>query len=228
MLNKEAIDYVEGIDVPAFDVRAVRSRQVEPVRSYTWRQGAIAAAAFAVVVSFIFSGPAVLAQVERTLRAFVSTGGQMQAVPVESLTLDRARASVPFTVIAPGAIPAGFTGTVDEIDPGPSRFDSRLVFRFSNGTGPGFTIVESSAMQAGMKQHLWMTEGKGGMLPRLPGLPPASTGRHAFVEFRGNSVTRRVSIEPISWTVAGTHIDLVSPPGLLTKAQIEAIRRSML
>jgi hypothetical protein len=227
MLNKETIDYVEGIDVPAFDLRSIRARRVKPI-SNAFRQRAIAAAAAALLVVFVSSGPAVLAQVERTLRAFVTIGGRMEAVPVQGVTLEEARARVPFTVVAPAAIPAGYQGSIDEIDAGPSPFDARLIFRFSNGAAPGFTIMESSAMQAGMKQRLWMTTGKNGALPRLPALPASATGHHAFVEFHGNGVTRRISVEPISWTVGGTRIDLVVPPGLLSKAQIEAMRRSML
>ena len=227
MLSKETIDYIEGIDVPDFDLRSIQARCVERVGSIAWRQPAIAAAAVALVIAFTLSGPAVLAQVERTLRAFVVTGGRTEAVPVQSLTLDQARARVPFTVIAPAAVPAGYQGTIDEIDPGPSRFQSRLVFRFSNGTAPGFTIMESSATQAGTKQRLWMTVGKRGALPPAPGLPAASTGRHAFVEFHGNVVIRRMTIEPISWTVDGTRIDLISPPGVLSKVQMDAIRRAM-
>ncbi|HZY98834.1 MAG TPA: hypothetical protein VFE36_04630 [Candidatus Baltobacteraceae bacterium] len=227
MLSKETIDYVEGIDVPKFDPRAVQARRAEPVRP-AFPRSAIAAAAVLVVV-FTLSAPAVLAQVERTLRAFVNAGGRTEAVPVASVTLEEARTRVPFTVIAPTAIPPGYQGTLDEIDPGPSRFQSRLIFRFSNGNAPGFTIMESSATQSDAKQRLWMTLADGNASRALhpPALPSDSTGRHLFVQFHNKSISRRIAVEPMSWTAGGTRIDLVSPPGVLSKAQMEAIRRAM-
>lgn len=227
-IAKETADYVEGIDVPNFDLRSVRSRRTEPIGSMASRQRAIAAAAAVTLVAVILSGPAVLAQVERTMRAFAEAGGRTEAVPVQSETLEEARARVPFTVIAPAAIPSGYQGSIDEIDPGPSRFESRLVFRFSNGNAPGFTIIESSAMQAPVKQHLWMTVGNANVPPpHVPGLPSKASGQYAFVEFHANGVMRRMPVEPISWTAGGTRIALISPPGVLSKAQIEAMRRAM-
>lgn len=224
MLNKETIDYVEGIEVPDFDLRSVQARRTEAFRS-KFPRGAIAAAAAVLVVVFVLSAPAVFAQVERTLRAFVTIRGHTEAVPVASVTLEEARSRVPFTVVAPAAIPPGFQGTIDEIDSGPSRFDSRLVFRFANGNAPGFTIFESSALHTRGNERLMMTVGKPNGMAHLPALPPE---QHAFVQFgRNGVVTRRLRVEPISWIVGGTRIVLVSPPGVLSKAQMDTIRRAM-
>jgi len=150
-------------------------------------------------------------------------------VAVNEVTLDQARHDMPFAVVAPAAIPAGFTPRIDELTPSSSRLDARLVFRYQGpGSVPGLTIMESRANRGAPEQtKLWMTAGGGAPQapPAMNNVPP---GQHAFVQFhRDGGLTQRVRVEPISWVVRGTRVDLISPPGLLTPMQLAAIRREM-
>jgi hypothetical protein len=88
--------------------------------------------------------------------------------------------------------------------------------------------MESSGRQSAPTQmKLWMTNG--GAPPQAPhALGNLPSGQHAFVQFRRDGgITQRVSIEPISWIVRGTRVDLISPPGVLSPMQLGAIRRAM-
>ncbi len=222
--------YVETIDVPQYNAHAVRARTsaVAPPRAIP-RWAAAAAAACVVLVAFVFATPSVRAQVEQMLRAFAVIGGQQVPVAVNDVTLDQARRDMPFTVIAPAAIPSGLSPRIDELMPSSSRIDSHLMFQYdAAGGGPGLTIMESSARRTDPTQmRFWMTAG--GAPPQAPhfmnNVPP---GQHAFVQFRRDgSVTQRIRVEPITWVVRGTRVDLISPPGLLTPMQLVAIRRAM-
>jgi hypothetical protein len=192
---------------------------------------AVVAAVCALIVAFVAGSPSVLAQVQRMLQAFAVINGQSVPVAVNSVSLEQARSEMPFAVIAPAAIPPGMSEAIDEINPSSSRLASSLVFRFSNGSqAPTLTIVERSMRSTPpRKMQLWMTEGvHNGVLPPAPPLPSAASGQHAFVQFgHGGQVIRQIRLEPISWVVRGTRIDLVSPPGLLSNAQLAAIRRAM-
>ncbi len=102
--------YVETIDIPQYNAHAVRARSsaIAPRRAMR-RWAAAAAAACVVLVAFVFATPSVRAQVEQMLRAFAVIGGQQVPVAVNDVTLDQARRDMPFTVIAPAAIPAGLS-----------------------------------------------------------------------------------------------------------------------
>jgi hypothetical protein len=225
--------YVDGIAIPEYDPAAVRVHFMRPVRRAMLRWGAAvpAAAALAVILT-IFSSPTVIAQVERMLHAFASINGQPVPVEVDSVTLDQARNDMPFAVIAPAAIPAGFSETIDELNMTTSRFDSRLLFQFTNGNqAPPLSIMESGAHSETPQQlRLMMTYRKGEPLPGAPALPPGgANGPKAFIQLRpeNGQVMRRVRLEPITWVVRGTRVELISPPGLLSPAQLAAIRRAM-
>lgn len=221
--------YVDGIQVPRYDEVAVRARMnVSPTPRATPRLAAAAPAACAVVVAFVLASPTVRAQVERMLRAMAEINGQAVPVAVSSVSLDQARREMPFAVIAPAAIPAGMSEQINELNPSSSRLDSRLFFQFSRGDQAApLTIMESRAQNIDTgKMRLWMTTGTGAppAEPRLPSGP----GEHAFVKFRSDGrVTQQIKVEPITWIVRGTRVDLVSPPGLLSPVQLAAIRRAM-
>jgi hypothetical protein len=233
-LRQVARAYAEAIDAPGFDAASVRSRmRAAAPAGIAWRRVGVALAAALLVVGFAFGGRAVVAQVERVLQAFATIGGQNVPVAVSTVSLEQARRDVPFAVIAPAAIPSGFDETINELEPSTSRLDSRLVFQYRNGDGgPELTIMESAA-RGGTPQsamRLWMIQRVNGMAPPpvAPPLPSAASGQHAYVQFNSNGqVQRRVRIEPLSWVVRGTRIDLISPPGLLSSAQLTAIRRAM-
>lgn len=223
-------DYIEKIHVPQYDSRAVRARSSSvSLRRATPRWAAAVAATSVLIAAFVAGSPTVRAQVEHLLQAFATINGQPVAVTVNDVTLDQARRDMPFSVIAPAAIPAGFAPRIDELMPSSSRLDSRLIIRYEGvGGGPGVTITESIAGHVAPSQmRLWMTTGAGAphAPPLMKNLPP---GQHAFVQFRPDgTVTQRVRLEPISWVVRGTRVDLISPPGLLSPMQLAAIRRAM-
>ena len=230
-------DYVGGIEVPHYDADTVAARMNARTHSDAmprprrWTTAALAAfAACAIVVIFVVASPAVIAQVERMLHTFATINGQTVPVAVNSVTLDQARRDMPFAVIAPAAIPPGMTEQIDELNPNSSRLDSRLLIRFSNGDGPPtLTIIERSAHATWQQMRLWMTVGNT-VPPAAPPLPRAPSGGQMFfhAEFGPDGhVIRQVRVEPISWVVRGTRVDLISPPGFLSPMQIAAIRRAM-
>lgn len=229
-------EYARGIEVPRYDPDAVVARMsarthADPMpRSRRWSTAALTAcAACAIVALFIVASPAVLAQVERMLHAFATINGQAVPVAVNSVTLDQAHSDMPFAVIAPAAIPPGLTEQIDELNPNSSRLDSHLLIRFSNGDGPTvLTIMERSVHAAPQaRMRLWMTTGPN-VAPAVPPLPRVPPGEHMFVQFGHNGqVLRQIRLEPISWVVRGTRVDLISPPGFLSPMQIAAIRRAM-
>lgn len=229
-------DYVGDIEVPQYDADAVAARMNVRTQADTmprlrrWPTTALAAgAACAIVALFIIASPAVLGQVERMLQAFATINGQTVPVEVNSVTLDQARSDMPFAVIAPAAIPPGLTERIDELNPNSSRLDSHLLIRFSNGDGPTvLTIMERSVHAAPpVRMRLWMTTGPN-VVPAAPPLPRVPPGQHMFVQFNHNGqVLRQIRVEPISWVVRGTRVDLISPPGFLSPMQIAAIRRAM-
>jgi hypothetical protein len=227
--------YANAIDVPSYDESAIR-RRIGDARtndsrlpSPMLRFSAAAAAACALVAIFVLGSPAVRAQVERMLHAFAVVGGQTVPIAVNnSVTLDQARRDMPFAVIAPAAIPAGFTEQIDELNP-TSRLDSRLVIRLSSPNGgPPVTIMESRAGNgAPDRMRLWMTVGTNAP-PNPPALPKPESGQHMFVQLsRNGQVQQRVEVHPITWTARGTRVDLISPPGLLSPMQLAAIHRAM-
>ena len=224
--------YVETIDVPQYNEHAVRARarSVAPRRTVP-RWAAAAAAACVLLVAVFAASPTVRAQVEHMLQAFAVIGGQQVPVAVSDVTLDQARRDMPFSVVAPAGIPAGLTGQIHELTPNSSRNDAHLMIQYeAAGGGPGLTIMESRAQRTAPTQmRFWMTEGGGAPPPQaahaMSNVPP---GQHAFVQFRRDgTVQQGVRIEPISWIVRGTRVDLISPPGLLTPMQLAAIRRAM-
>jgi hypothetical protein len=227
--------YANAIEVPPYQEAAIRLRMrgapanTRSGLSDVARFSLAAFAASAVLAIFVLGSPTVRAQVERMLHAFAVVGGQTVPVTVNSATLDQAGRDMPFAVIAPSAIPPGFSGSVDELQPSTARLDSQLVFRFTNSNGgPALTIVESRARKSTPERvRLWMTVGTNPP-PHAPSLPSPETGRHMFVQFGpSGQVTQRVELHPITWTVRGTRIDLVSPPGLLSPMQLAAIRHAM-
>jgi hypothetical protein len=233
-LRRVARAYAETVDVPRFDAAAVRARMPAAAPAgFAWRWAGAAPAAALLVVVFAFGSRAVVAQVERMLQAFATIGGQTVPVAVSTVTLEEARRDMPFAVIAPAAIPQGFDATINELNVSSSRLDSRLLIQYrSSDRAPGVTIMESAARGATppSSMRLWMTQNIRGEAPppAPPRLPNAASGEHAFVQFgRNGQVMRQVRLQPLTWIVRGTRIDLISPPGVLSAEQLAAIRRAM-
>ncbi len=233
-LRRVAHAYAEAIEVPRFKGAAVRARMpIAAPAGFAWRWAGAALATALLIVGFALGSRAVVAQVERMLQAFATIGGQAVPVAVSTVSLEQARSDMPFAVIAPAAIPAGFDVTINELNVGSSRLDSRLLFAYQSGDrGPGLTIMESAARGATPQSsmRLWMTQSVRGLSPppAPPPLPNAALGEHALVQFgRNGQVMRRVRLQPLTWIVRGTRIDLISPPGVLSAEQLAAIRRAM-
>jgi hypothetical protein len=230
-LHEAAASYIESIAVPTYRANAVQARlQALSESRATWRPAAAALAAAGVVVVLIFNGPAVIAQVERALQAFATIDGRTVTVAVNTVTLDQARHDMPFEVIAPAGIPAQFQVTIHELNFGSSRFDSHLLFEYrTSGNAPPLTIAESSTRaNAPQRTHLMIRQGaNAGAMPAAPALPAAGSGGYGFVQFKNGQTIQRIRLEPIDWTVRGTRIQLISPPGLLSNAALTAIRRAM-
>jgi hypothetical protein len=231
-IREAAASYVESIDVPAYRANAIRTRlQAVSESRVTWHPVAAALAAAAIVVALIFNGPAVLAQVERALQAFATINGQRVLVAVNTVSLEQARRDMPFAVIAPVGIPPEFQETIHELNFASSRFDSRLLFEYrTSDNAPPLTIAESSTRAAVPQKQtrVMITQGaNAGAMAQTPALPSAGSRQYGYLQFKNGQVLHRIRLEPISWTVRGTRIDLISPPGLLSNAQLTAIRRAM-
>ena len=221
-MNGAARAYVDGIDVPAYAEASMRRRRA-PAPRLTMRRIASALAAAAVVAVVAFNTPALVAQVERVLRAFTIVGNRTVPVPVTDVSIAQARRDMPFEVIEPRAIPPGYASTIDEIGPSSDgQTQAQLLFRYMPGIGlPALTIVESKAETG--PQHLLMAYAPAGAtLPALPPLPP--NGLHAFTARGGG---RAVEVHPVSWVVRGTRVTLIAEPGALSPLQIAAIERAM-
>jgi hypothetical protein len=220
--------YAQTIDIPPYDERAIRARTPDaPRQRAAWRP-AVAIAAAVVVVVLLLDGRSVVAQVESVMRAFLIVNGQTQSVAVNTVTLDRARHDMPFTVIAPAGLPAGFQPEIREVVPGNSPLESRLMFQYANSNGPPLTITESRVMPGPQTVDLLMTKSANGAAVPVPPVPPlqGASGQRNTVEI-GSGPAKMVRFQPIAWTVSGTRIELIAPPGMLTSMQIAAIERSM-
>ena len=230
--------YAENITVPQYNEAAIRSRAAGmPGRLRDWRRSATAVAAAVLLIALVLNGRSVVAQMEHMLQAFVTVGGRNVPALVRSVSLDQARRDMPFPVIAPAAIPARLQETIDEIVPGTSRIASRLVFQFGSGHGLPLTIIESSAQAKTIRTQmgLWMKNPNSVAKPAPALPPPSANGEHAFMQSQmragmqppAHIGTGQIAVQPIDWSVRGTNIQLISPPGLLSNAQIAAIRRMM-
>jgi hypothetical protein len=225
---ENAVDaYVEGIDVPRYDSEAVYARRSAAPRRVPFRLAAAAIAACALVAILIVGSPIVLAQVERMLHASETVDGQTVPVAVNSVSLDQARHDMPFAVIAPAGIPAKMSERIDEVNPSSSRLDSRLLFRFGDGTNrPPLTIEESRAHVITQGQTmLWIGDDAPPALPPMPQTGPARD--RVYTASRNGNIPQSAEVHTMSWMVRGTRINLISPPGLLSEAQLAMIRRAM-
>jgi hypothetical protein len=227
--------YVASIDSPQFDLAGIRARR--PAASTA--KGApsrvrrlIAALAVAgCTAAAVPHMPAVVAQVERTLRAFTVLDGHTVPLNIREVSLARARADVSFTVIAPAAIPAGWHLTIRELSSTTSPAQAQLLFEFRNaGPGLGFTIVETA--RNAPERPIMITQSKGGMAPpAAPPLPPASGlvrgESRGQIQVKGPHGAQFIRFKPVTWDEDGTRIAIMSPPDALSAAQLARIRAAM-
>jgi hypothetical protein len=222
--------YIEGIGFPPYRQAEIESRRpsLRPpstIRRYVWA----ALATCTALVMGLALAPAVVAQAERFMQAFMVVNGHRTQVTVQTVSLEQIRADMPFTVIAPAAIPPGLQETVNEVDPHSAY--AQALFQYARNSGPPIvTIIESSAAlkRSGQTVGFWVTRSANGSLPPQP--PPLSaspTHPTGWLMQANVGATFRVRVEPVVWNVRGTRISLISPPHVLTPAQIVAIVRAM-
>jgi hypothetical protein len=213
--------YCNAIAVPAFDEAAITAAL--PVRAgrAAPRRINVAARSVAVLAGLVLlacSMPAVVAAVQHAFAAFSIAGGRPRPMTIRAVDLERARADMPFAVIAPPAI-AGFdVVAVDEIAANPAASDGSVVFQLHRRTpGPDVMIVESDAARHHAPTVL--TIGRPPDAARFPAI------RRPQVVLRGSFQGR--TFAPASWVAHGTRIVVMSPPGLLSSEQLQTIRHRM-
>lgn len=231
--------YMEGIAVPDFDAAAIGSRGREQsaartVGSAPSRRRMLGALVVAgLVIAILPKVPAVVAQVQHVLQAFTLINGKTVPMTVREVSLEQARQDMPFHVIAPAAIPSNLRPTIREIYASPTRADARVMFDYPGARGPGLMITETANHRAEQGPvRLWMSEStpKEAQLHPMPSPPAGAKGMYWIAQFKGNAPggeTKTIRVRPLSWTVGGTRLVLVNPPGLLTQGQVEAIREAM-
>lgn len=223
-LRDGAREYVEHIAVPTYDERAVGLRVQRDSARRQWRGSRFAIAAAATVFVFLlFDGRNVLAQAEQVFRAFVSVNGHTAAAKVNSVTLDQARRDMPFTVIAPVGLPTNLRGNIQELVPPLGATGSSLMFTYGMSQH-AITITESSntRIRSAGNSKIGIVARDAGSLPKFP--PLHGPGPYAFFN---DASGKLVKLHPVVWTVEGTRIVLLAPPGMLTDSQIARIKRLM-
>jgi hypothetical protein len=211
-------DYAEQIAIPEFDERAIRTRSSETrAPQGVWRRVVMAAAAAVVLLAATLNGRAVIAQVEQMMRAVLTVGRSQVPATIQAASLQEAQKDMPFTVIVPPDIP-GYQQSIREVVAQSSPQSSRVLIQYKGANTPvPVTIMESSATTTPTTQiRFWPSNSLNGQPPRPMQPPPNGAGP-----------TFHVSFTPQSWTVGGTRIDLLSPPGALTAVQMLEIRRAM-
>jgi hypothetical protein len=237
---REAIArYLSSIAIPSFDLAAIHSRRgvstsAKPVSFFKSRRALTAFAAAALFLAILPTMPAVVAQVERALHAFTVVNGRPVPLEVRDVTLDQARADMPFEVIAPAAIPAGWRLAIRELRSPSTPLDTRLMFEYRDGHQglPALTIMESSS-RGNPSGNLLLTQTNGTGPPNVPPPPPSkaepNNGMYATTQIVGKNgrVEKEIyRIHPITW-VRGTRVVFLNTPGRLTSAQVAAIRAAM-
>jgi hypothetical protein len=230
-LRDAVASYVNGIAIPAFDERAIAARRELPAAPQAphrplLRTAALATAA-ALAVFVAFDGSTVIAGMQRVFAAFELVGGRTVPMSVRVVDLATARADVPFEIIVPPSLP-GLRMTVREIvSPGASASDGVAFELDGRRPGPQISIVESR--NGGGPRQLYLSErepdrGDAKAAPP-PALPNRSGGAGRQISVVGN--LGKGAFVPLTWVTRGTRIVLMVPPGVLSAAQVRAIRSAM-
>jgi hypothetical protein len=230
-LRDAVTSYVGEMAIPALDERAIAARRGTAALAGTRRrpllQTAALAAAAALAAFLAVDASAVVAEMQRVFAAFALVGGRTVPMSVHDVDLAKARADVPFEIVAPPAL-AGTTLTLREMLSSASPASDTVVFNLDvRRSGVEVSIVETR--DGGGARQVYLSErepdrGDARVAP-LPALPklPSSGGTHiAVVGNLGNA-----SFVPLTWVTRGTRIVLMSPPGALSDAQIRALRSAM-
>jgi len=228
--------YVHEITVPALDQRAIAARRGALARTQTLPQRPLlratvlaTAATFAIffAVFLTVDASAVVAGMQRVFAAFALVGGRTVPMNVREVDLATARADVPFEIIVPPAL-AGTTMTLREIlSPAAPASDSITFDLDMRRPGPAVSIVESRDGGGPRQLYLSVREPDRGdaKVAPLPALQKLAGGAGPQISVVGD--VGKGSFVPLTWVTRGTRIVLMSPPGVLSQAQIQAIRSAM-
>jgi hypothetical protein len=221
--------YVDGIAIPGLDERAVAARRgtrtnARAPRRPPLRTAALATAA-ALAVFFAVHASAVVAEMQRVFAAFALVGGRTVPMSVRDVDLAKARADIPFEIIVPPAFD-GTTMTLREVLSSASPASDAVVFNLHVRPGSEISIVEN---RDGGAFRFYLSEREpdrgGAEVSPQPALPKRARNAGPHISVMGNLGNR--SFVPFTWVTRGTRIVLMSPPGVLSDAQIRAIRSAM-
>jgi len=230
-------DYVGKISVPACDLSAILARRWARYKRPLWNAWMSLVVAAGILIAILANVPAVVAQVDRIMRAFTVVNGHTVPLVVEHTTLAEARAHVPFTVIEPAGVPAGLHGTIREFSSESSPNQTRLMIEYRKDASqmpPPLTIMEIA--DDGHAEHniLFMSKGRAGAPPPpVPGaIPHGQTGGIVATQdyklvHNGHEKHWKIKLTPVSWVQRGTRVTLMAPPDALSSQQLAAIKMAM-
>lgn len=235
-LPASVADYVGKISVPDCDLSAITARRLVERKRSLWGPWMSAVVAAGIFVAILANVPAVVAQVERVFRAFTIVNGHAVPLSVQTVSLEQARAQVPFTVIAPAAVPAGLRATIRTFSSESDPHQARVMFEYRKtgaDTPPPLTIMET-ASDGSERNVLFMTKSSDAVqVPKLPPGPMQPGDRQSMTvqDYKlvrdGKEKHFRIKFQPVSWVQNGTRVTLMSPPDTLTDKQLAAIRTAM-
>jgi hypothetical protein len=224
--------YCKAMVVPDLDEAAIIAASRLRVRAAAPRRIRLTAASGVALVGLVVlvcNGAAVVAGVQRAFAAFSVAAGRAQPMTIRAVDLERARADMPFTVIAPPSIAGAGVVAVDEIDADSAASNASVVFEL-RGTAPrpGIMIIESDAARY-HGRTIFAIPGPAAsarsLQARWPQSPVPADDSKPNVVLRGSFQGR--AFAPPTWVAHGTRIVVMSPPGVLSTAQLQTIRHQM-
>ncbi len=190
---------------------------------------AASVAAMVALLVLLCNIPAVVAGVERVFAAFTVGAERTAPMTMHVVDLERARADMPFAVIAPPRIAGAPSVTVDEIYADASPSEASVIFEIHGAApGPGIMIIESKAAAYHSRALFAIRAAAGASaLPGLNALESAAPAAHGAPRFMLRGSFEGRAFTPASWVTRGTRVVVMSPPGLLSTAQLQTIRHAM-
>lgn len=230
-LRDAVASYVDAIAIPSLDGHAIATRRgtaaISPAPRRPLLRIASLALAAALVVFVAFDASAVVAGIQRVFAAFAIVGGHTVPMSVREVDLAKARADVPFEVIVPPSV-TGATMTIREILSPASPENDSVAFDLNVPRAqPGVSIVESRDGGGPRQFYLTVREPGAGDAKVAPVAAPAKPAAGAGPQISVVGKLGKESFVPLTWITRGTRIVLMSPPGALSEAQIQAIRSAM-
>jgi RNA polymerase sigma-70 factor (ECF subfamily) len=178
-------------------------------------------ALLAMSIAVVLTIGTVVAGIERVVRGFAVTGGRVVPLTVRRVDLRRARADLPFTIVAPPVLREAPVVAIDEYYRGTPAFDASVMFVLRDrSSGVGITIVESKDTRGPTRELFVAGDGDD---VRGPAAPP-SMGVRGY-DVRGSFAGR--SFRPQTWLAHGTRIVVMTPTARIRVALFRKIRHGM-